>query len=150
MKTLTKAMAMSVLMLGGLATPVHADIDDWLRRTFSSTDHVGNWLRDTFGPVQNPGGTSTGHVDVALPDFRRAQMAVAKWDKSEQRYAVQKRYAKKSTQAMRQVCSDDVLVSVVAETQDLGMTQRICFKPAAGKVMRMDNRALKAAPMQRR
>jgi hypothetical protein len=33
------------------ASPASADIEDWLRRNFSTNDFVGDWLRDMFAPV---------------------------------------------------------------------------------------------------
>lgn len=123
MRKFTAAACLSLLMMGGLNVPAHADIDDWLRRTFSTNDSVGDWLRDTFGGTVNYTGEPTESFDTTLPGYREAVEVMSKWKPAAQPSTV------KSSQAFRQICPDEALISVMVGTQDIDLTQDICFKP---------------------
>ncbi len=122
MKTLISSLALGTLILAGTASTVEArDIEDWLRNTFSTRDYVGDWLKDVFGPVHNSGG-STPSPDINLPEYREAVLVMERWDRGELKRL------KSISSPMRQICSDETLLSVIVETRSQEMTQRICFK----------------------
>lgn len=130
MKFAKTKVIVGALLMGGLVTPAHADIEDWLRNTFSGRDVVGDWLRDTFGPVHNS-GTGSGSPDINLVNYKEAALIMNEWEKPREVKSA------KSPVTVRRICSDETLLSVVAATKSQELTKEICFKTttATGKAL---------------
>jgi hypothetical protein len=110
--------AAAAVTLTAMPLPAHADIDEWLRRNFSTKDFIGDWLRDTFRPANNNGGG--GGFDspsIQTKGYQQAVEIMAKWPKS-----------KGERKSMEQVCSGEQLLNVVLETKSQEKTVAKCFK----------------------
>lgn len=146
-----KIAVLSAAALTSISVPAQAfDIDRWLRDTFSTTDYVGEWMKDTFGPVHDSSNGSPS-PKTALPGYKDAVMTMEKWEKPRRDEALKLQHP-----TVRRICSDETLLSVIVETQSKELTQRICFKTTSaegkplGEALAIEHLPLRARPMQRR
>lgn len=102
-------------------TAAHADIDDWLRDTFSSRDWVGDWLKDTFGPVMNQGGSDGGKTEFA-DLWAHANEISNKWAPG------QKLFDAKELAELKPVCDLPKLLAVVNKERTPEALIKRCFK----------------------
>lgn len=108
----------AAVTLTSMPVPAHADIDDWLRRNFSTNDFVGDWLRNTFGGLAGNGGP--GNFDspsIHQEGYQQAVEIMAKWPKVK---------AKRADAV--QVCSGEELLKVILETKSQDKTVEKCFE----------------------
>lgn len=118
----TLLAAAAAASLSATTVPAHADIEDWLRQ-FGTRDFVGDWLRDTFGPVHygdgNEGGQAFDSPSIHQKGYQEAVEVMVKWPKP-----------KKQEGKVVQVCSGEKLLHVILETKSQDKTLETCFKPA--------------------
>lgn len=116
-------------------TAAHADIEDWLRNTFSSRDWVGDWLKDTFGPMHYDGGKGDkeeaysmfgkGGKEEAYSMFAMADKITSGWAPGE------KIMDREKLAGLKPVCKLPELLGVVIETKSPEALLEKCF--AEGK-----------------
>ena len=78
-----KIIMISVLSIGTLLSTTtivraHCGIDCWLSNTFSSNDFVGNWLKDSFGGINNSDTGGSGNKELIV-SYERANKAASIW-----------------------------------------------------------------------
>ncbi|WP_417267609.1 hypothetical protein [Celeribacter baekdonensis] len=162
MKTLNLKSAIlasaTALTLTAMAVPAHADIEDWLRRNFSTRDFVGDWLRDTFGGYQN-NGSGFDSPDINLKGYKEAVEIMTKWPTPQPQLATEHAAVQKKAQssvlskkaegtamaqkaapvaapnrieraAVNQVCDGEKLLQVILETKSPEKTKALCFVKA--------------------
>jgi hypothetical protein len=110
--------SMTALSVTLIAAPAHADIEDWLRRNFSTNDFIGDWLRDTFTPIHNSGEEGGFQSpSIKLKGYKEAVLMMAKWPKNEG-----------AMPKVVQVCTGEKLLAVILETKSQKKTTATCFK----------------------
>lgn len=108
----------AAVTLTSMPVPAHADIDDWLRRNFSTRDFVGDWLRDTFGGFAANGGP--GKFDspsIHQEGYQQAVEIMTTWPATKDKRA-----------DVVQVCSGEQLLKVILETKSQDKTLEKCFE----------------------
>jgi len=124
-----KTVLASAIVASGLtiaAAPAQAGcwsasdpIGCWLQGNAGSKDFVGEWLRDTFGGIQN-NGHDFDTPNVKLDGYKQAVEIMAKWPRTKGKNDGERA-------AVNQVCSGEKLLHVILETKSPEKTTAMCF-----------------------
>lgn len=99
-------------------TPANAacGLECWLSKTFSTNDFVGDWLRDTFGPVKDGGGE-----DRLMENLTVANKIVSEWKPGE------KMLDREMLAKAKPSCKLEQMVELVNKTKSPKALIKNCF-----------------------
>jgi len=101
------------------ASPASADIEDWLRRNFSTNDFVGDWLRDVFTPVNGEDDDFFNGPSVHSEGYKDAVMIMKGWERPSKDEKIK---------VAARLCEGEELLHVILETKSQKAVAEKCFK----------------------
>ena len=120
-----KKILMAVIITFSTTSVAQAQcgIDCWLSNTFSSQDFVGDWLKDTFGPVHNGGsdGKDLRKDEALLESYKKANDIASNWKVGK---SLKDRLSKSK---ITPVCSLEKLLYTVNKEQKAEVLLEKCF-----------------------
>lgn len=115
--TLVAALSIGTIVTAVPTAQAACGIDCWLRNTFSTNDFVGDWLKDTFGPIRD-GGTNDGRLKEALA---RSDKIASQWKPG------RKIIDEKTAATAKPSCKLPQLLNVVVKSRSPEATLKNCF-----------------------
>ena len=126
-KTILAAVLASSAVFASTSSAFAAcGLDCWLSNTFSSRDFVGDWIKDTFGPVHNdPDGKAQ-----LMENLKQADKIVGSWPvgKSDGKGAINFGKFEWTMKGEKPTCDLEKLTAVVIKNKSPETLLKTCFK----------------------